>query len=58
LNTHHIIIAVIVLQQGLLAGVWLLMVWLRMSRRAALHWGRADRATQPARPGAAAAAGT
>jgi diguanylate cyclase (GGDEF)-like protein len=39
LNTSQVIIAVIVLQQGLLAGVWLLLAGLGMARRASLHWG-------------------
>jgi diguanylate cyclase (GGDEF)-like protein len=41
LNTNHIIVAVIVLQQGVVAGVWLLLAWLGMARRACLQWGMA-----------------
>jgi diguanylate cyclase (GGDEF)-like protein len=41
LNTHQSFIAVIVLQQGVFALIWLLLARMRMARGLALHWAAA-----------------
>lgn len=38
----HAILALFAVQQGFFAAIWLAMAWLRMSRRATLHWGAAS----------------
>lgn len=38
----HAILALYAVQQGFFAAIWLVMAWLRMSRRATLHWGAAS----------------
>lgn len=38
----HAILALFAVQQGFFAAIWLVMAWLRMSRRATLLWGVAS----------------
>jgi len=42
LKTPIVILVLILLQQGLVAGVWAVMAWLRLSRGPALHWAGAS----------------